>query len=142
MNKLNKDLVKEMSSLMDELCLSEFEYSDSKTKIKLSKKIIISKKSSENEFQNIESKTSESKTIIDEKSIKSPLVGTVYLSPEPGSKTFVEIGQTVKIGQVILIIEAMKTMNEITSHKTGVVKKIFVRNADPVEFGEPLVLIE
>ena len=75
-------------------------------------------------------------------SLKSPLVGTAYLCTEPGSKAFIEVGQTVKIGQVILIIEAMKTMNEITADRNGVVKKIFVKNETPVEFGEPLVLIE
>ena len=61
---------------------------------------------------------------------------------ERGTKQFVEIGQTVKIGQVLLIVEAMKTMNEITADKNGVVKKIFVKNEAPVEFGEPLILIE
>ena len=77
-----------------------------------------------------------------EKSLKSPLVGTAYLSPEPGAKSFIEIGQNVKIGQVLLIIEAMKTMNEITADKNGVIKKIYIKNETPVEFGEPLVLIE
>ena len=77
-----------------------------------------------------------------ENSVKAPLVGTVYLSPEPGAKTFVEVGRSVKVGQVLLIIEAMKTMNEITAHKSGEVKKIFVENQSPVEFGEPLILIE
>lgn len=77
-----------------------------------------------------------------EKALKSPLVGTAYLSPEPQAKTFVEVGQNVKIGQVLLIIEAMKTMNEITADRNGTIKKIFIRNETPVEFGEPLVLIE
>ena len=81
-------------------------------------------------------------TDVKDSSLKSPLVGTAYLCPEPGSKAFIEVGQTVKIGQVILIIEAMKTMNEITADRNGVVKKIFVKNETPVEFGEPLVLIE
>tara|TARA_B100001057_G_scaffold292163_1_gene292240 strand:- start:479 stop:910 length:432 start_codon:yes stop_codon:yes gene_type:complete len=77
-----------------------------------------------------------------EKALKSPLVGTAYLSPEPQAKTFVEVGQNVKIGQVLLIIEAMKTMNEITADRNGIIKKIFIKNETPVEFGEPLVLIE
>ena len=79
---------------------------------------------------------------LSEKALKSPLVGTAYLSPEPGAKQFVEIGQNVKIGQVLLIIEAMKTMNEITADKNGIIKKIFVKNESPVEFGEPLFLID
>ena len=77
-----------------------------------------------------------------ENALKSPIVGTAYLSPEPSAKKFIEEGQNVKIGQVLLIIEAMKTMNEITADKNGKVKKIFVKNESPVEFGEPLVLIE
>ena len=77
-----------------------------------------------------------------ESSLKSPLVGTAYLSPEPGAKQFIEVGQNVKIGQVILIIEAMKTMNEIVADRNGIVKKIYIKNETPVEFGEPLVLIE
>ncbi len=77
-----------------------------------------------------------------EKALKSPLVGTAYLSPEPQAKTFVEVGQNVKIGQVLLIIEAMKTMNEITADRNGKIKKIFVKNETPVEFGEPLILID
>ena len=88
---------------------------------------------------------SSNKITVDQKSetsLKSPLVGTAYLSPEPGSKQFIEIGQNVKIGQVLLIIEAMKTMNEIVADRNGTVKKIYVKNETPVEFGEPLVLIE
>ena len=81
-------------------------------------------------------------TTSSEKALKSPLVGTAYLSPEPQAKTFMEVGQNVKIGQVLLIIEAMKTMNEITADRNGTIKKIFVKNEAPVEFGEPLVLIE
>ena len=64
------------------------------------------------------------------------------MAPEPGAKKFVEVGQTVEIGQVLLIIEAMKTMNEITADKSGVIKKVFVKNESPVEFGEPLFLID
>ena len=92
--------------------------------------------------------SSESKPIIEKKvnltenALKSPMVGTAYLTPEPGAKQFIEEGQNVKIGQVLLIIEAMKTMNEITADKNGKVKKIFVKNESPVEFGEALVLIE
>ena len=78
----------------------------------------------------------------DKSSLKSPLVGTAYLCPEPGSKAFIEVGQNVKIGQVLLIIEAMKTMNEITADRNGIIKEIYVKNESPVEFGEPLVLIE
>jgi acetyl-CoA carboxylase biotin carboxyl carrier protein len=74
--------------------------------------------------------------------LKSPMVGTCYRSPEPGAATFVEVGSAVKAGQTVLIIEAMKTMNHIPAPKAGVVKAVLVENGQPVEFGEPLLIIE
>ena len=144
MKKLEKDTIKEISGLMDELNLAELSYSDGKNDYKLrkhEKNNIVGNISHENYSPIVQ----EDKTITDntiDKSVKAPLVGTVYLSPEPGAKPFVELDQTVKVGQVLLIIEAMKTMNEITAHKNGKVKKIFVKNSEPIEFGEPLILIE
>ncbi|UVI38520.1 acetyl-CoA carboxylase biotin carboxyl carrier protein [Qipengyuania spongiae] len=73
--------------------------------------------------------------------IKSPMVGTVYLAPEPGADDFVKVGDSVKEGQTILIVEAMKVMNPITAGKSGTVKSILVDNAQPVEFDQPLVVI-
>jgi acetyl-CoA carboxylase biotin carboxyl carrier protein len=73
--------------------------------------------------------------------VKSPMVGTFYRSASPGSKAFVEVGDTVKAGQAICIIEAMKLMNEIEADKDGVIKSILVENGQPVEYGEPLVTI-
>ena len=77
-----------------------------------------------------------------ENALKSPMVGTAYLSPEPGKPAFVAVGDKVKAGQTILIIEAMKTMNQIPAEKAGTVKAILVDDAQPVEFGEPLLVIE
>ena len=74
--------------------------------------------------------------------VKSPMVGTFYRSASPGSKSFAEVGDTVKSGQVICIIEAMKLMNEIEADKDGVIKAFLVDNGQPVEYGEPLVIIE
>lgn len=74
--------------------------------------------------------------------LTSPMVGTSYLAPEPGAANFVEIGTKVTEGQTILIIEAMKTMNQIPAHRAGTITKILVEDAQPVEFGEPLVVIE
>lgn len=73
--------------------------------------------------------------------IKSPMVGTFYRAGSPGAKPFVEVGDTVKVGQTICVIEAMKLMNEIEADKDGVVKAIMVENAQPVEYGEPLMMI-
>ena len=88
------------------------------------------------------SKDTPQKLVLDNNVIKSPMVGTVYLSPSPEEATFIHVGKKVKKGDTILIIEAMKTMNEITADKNGVIKKIFVKNESPVEFGEPLFLID
>jgi acetyl-CoA carboxylase biotin carboxyl carrier protein len=74
--------------------------------------------------------------------IKSPMVGTVYLAPQPGAKRFVGVGETVSAGQTLLIVEAMKTMNPIPSPKAGTITKVLVEDGQPVEFGEPLVVIE
>lgn len=72
----------------------------------------------------------------------SPMVGTVYLAPEPDSSPFVQVGDKVTIGQTILIVEAMKTLNQIPAEKNGVVKRILVEDGMPVEYGSPLVIIE
>ncbi len=74
--------------------------------------------------------------------VPAPMVGTVYLSPAPGARPFIEVGATVKEGQTLLIIEAMKTMNQIPSPRSGVVKEIIVNDAQPVEYGEALVIVE
>ena len=141
--KINKNLIKDCSVLMDKLGLTELEYTEGDNSIKLSKN---KSESFSNLRQNqdiIEEKTELKKNFKDvDNSIKAPLVGTIYLKPEPTAKPFIELGQKVKVGQVLLIIEAMKTMNEIKSDKNGEVKKIYAKDASPVEFGEPLVLIE
>ena len=74
--------------------------------------------------------------------VTSPMVGTVYVAPEPDAPSFIQVGGTVKKGQTLLIVEAMKVMNPITAPADGTVKQIFVKNAQPVEFGEVLVVIE
>ena len=144
MKKQDKKIIDDiefLSQLMEKNNLKELEISDGKLSYKLKKNQNESKKNT-----NIKKVTdSSNKVTVDQKSetsLKSPLVGTAYLSPEPGSKQLIEIGQNVKIGQVLLIIEAMKTMNEIVADRNGTVKKIYVKNETPVEFGEPLVLIE
>jgi len=76
------------------------------------------------------------------KALKSPIVGTAYLSPEPGAKKFVEIGKKIKKGETIMIVEAMKTMNHVPSLLDGIVKKICVDDGQPVEFGQTLVILE
>lgn len=141
--KINKNLIKDCSVLMDKLGLTELEYTEGSNSIKLSKKKSENFSKLRQDQDLIEEKTELKKNFKDvDNSIKAPLVGTIYLKPEPTAKPFIEPGQKVKVGQVLLIIEAMKTMNEIKSDKNGEVKKIYAKDASPVEFGEPLVLIE
>ena len=81
--------------------------------------------------------------IIDEKkTIKSPIIGTAYLAPEPGGKTFVEVGKKIKKGDTIMIVEAMKTMNHIPSTMNGTINKIAVKDGQPVEYGQILVVLD
>ena len=144
MNKIDKKIIDSidlLSKTMIKNNLSEIEISDGDFSLKLKKFIKDNQVFKNNEiFEKSTQKENEPSLL--EKALKSPLVGTAYLSPDPGAKKFVEVGQNVKIGQVLLIIEAMKTMNEITADKNGVIKKIFVKNESPVEFGEPLFLID
>ena len=74
--------------------------------------------------------------------VPSPMVGTAYLSPEPGARPYIEVGERVNEGQTVLIVEAMKTMNQIPAPRSGVLKQVLVKDAQPVEYGEPLFIIE
>jgi acetyl-CoA carboxylase biotin carboxyl carrier protein len=79
---------------------------------------------------------------VPENAVKSPMVGTVYLSPDPQTKAYINVGDKVKKGDTLMLVEAMKTFNPVEADRAGTVKAIYVQNAQPVEFGEPLVLIE
>lgn len=79
---------------------------------------------------------------VPDNSVKSPMVGTVYLSPDPQTKAYINVGDKVKKGDTLMLVEAMKTFNPVEADRAGTVKAIYVQNAQPVEFGEPLVLIE
>ena len=145
MNRINKKILEDidvLSKSMEKNNLCEVKFSDDIVSYEL-KKQPKNQVTSHSDLNNTKNEPIiEKKVNLTENALKSPIVGTAYLSPEPSAKKFIEEGQNVKIGQVLLIIEAMKTMNEITADKNGKVKKIFVKNESPVEFGEPLVLIE
>ena len=76
------------------------------------------------------------------KAVKSPIIGTAYLAPEPGAKPFVEVGKKIKKGDTVMIVEAMKTMNHVPSPKDGVVKSVNVEDGQPVEFGQTIIILE
>ena len=138
--KINKKLIKELTDYLNEYNLTELEYGDGNTKIKVSKNNNLSSlpannipKKSENKIQPEE---------ISGTAIKSPIIGTAYLAPEPGAKKFVEPGKKIKKGDTVMIIEAMKTMNHVPSTSNGVVKEICVDDGQPVEFDQKIVILE
>jgi len=134
--KINKKIIEELVGYLREFNLTEIEYAEGATKVKVSRSInnpdIISSK--------IIKKQSETKN--NDTHVTSPIVGTAYLAPEPGAKKFVEEGQKIKKGQTIMIIEAMKTMNHVPSTQDGTVSKILVKDGAPVEFGQPLISVK
>ena len=140
--KIDKKLIKELVEHLNEFNLTELEYQEGQTKVKVAKgsKNIEQVKSSAVVSPNkaVLSETSETDGI----RIKSPIIGTAYLAPEPGAKKFVEVGQKIKKGQTIMIVEAMKTMNHVPSTADGEVKKVLVQDGQAVEFGQTLVLLK
>ena len=138
--------IKDLAKLLDELNLTEISYSDKEFSVSVSKSVNVttlpqSNISSSSKDAGVED-NSNSDYQNDPRAIKSPMVGTVYLQPEPGANKFINVGDDVKSGQTLLIIEAMKTMNPIESSLQGKVTKILVENEQAVEFGQPLVLVE
>ena len=137
--KINKKIIEELTEYLKEFKLSEIEYAEGTTKVKVSRSIrnpnVVSEEIKEKQpviKENIDS----------DLKVTSPIVGTVYLAVEPGGKKFVEVGQKIKKGQTIMIVEAMKTMNHVPSTHDGTVSKILVNDGEPVEFGQSLILIK
>ena len=139
--KIDKKLIKELVDNLDEFKLSELEYQSGDTKIKVSKWTGPSNTNKESNSITSNNK-SDSSTEEEGIEIKSPIIGTVYLAPEPGAKQFIQVGDKIKKGQTILIVEAMKTMNHIPTTSDGTVKKILVKDGQPVEFGQNLILLK
>ena len=133
--KINKKIIEELTGYLKEFNLSEIEYAEGTTKVKVSRSTastsIIS--TEKKKYSSIENNGT---------NITSPIVGTAYLAPEPGAKKFVEVGQKIKKGQTIMIVEAMKTMNHVPSTENGTVSKIFVKDGEAVEFGQPLISVK
>ena len=134
--KIDKKIIEELVGYLKEFNLSEIEYAEGTTKVKVSRAM--------NNSSVVSSEVNKKKTIIDSNgtSVTSPIVGTAYLATEPDAKKFVEVGQKVKKGQTIMIVEAMKTMNHIPSTENGTVSKIFVKDGELVEFGQPLISVK
>ena len=137
--KINKKLIKELVDNLEEFKLTELEYSEKDIKIKVSRQT----KMSQNILPEITIERNNQKAeAVSGTEIKSPIIGTAYLAPEPGAKKFVETGKKIKKGDTVMIVEAMKTMNHVPSPKDGVVKSVNVEDGQPVEYGQTLVVID
>ena len=139
--KIDKKLIKELVDNLDEFKLSELEYQSGDTKIKVSKwtEMTNTNKVSENQIANNKEILSDEEEGV---KVKSPIIGTAYLALEPGAKQFIQIGDKIKKGQTIMIVEAMKTMNHVPATSEGTVKNILVKDGQPVEFGQALILVK
>ena len=143
--KIDKKIIKELSDYLDEFNLTELEYTEKDTKIKVSKNnVSINNQTVPLPSTNTSSSlpSSEPKKVNSGIEVTSPIIGTAYHAPEPGAKKFVEIGKKIKKGDTIMIVEAMKTMNHVPSTSDGIVKEILVSDGQPVEFGQILIVLE
>ena len=138
--KINKNIIKELNYYLNEFNLTEIEYTEKDVKVKVSKSL--SNKNLETSVPTFTKEVKTDKVLVDNsKKITSPIIGTAYLAPEPGGKKFIEVGQKIKKGDTVMIVEAMKTMNHVPSPLDGVVKEISVEDGQPVEFGQTIATI-
>jgi acetyl-CoA carboxylase biotin carboxyl carrier protein len=138
--KIDKNIIKELTDYLNEFNLTEIEYTDKDTKIKVSKSTnssqVVSVASSTSTPTNNRLKT------ISGIEVKSPIIGTAYHAPEPGAKKFAEVGKKIKKGETVMIVEAMKTMNHVPSTANGIIKEICVEDGQPVEYGQTIIIVE
>ena len=139
--KINKNIIKELNDYLKEFNLTEIEYTEKDVKVKISK-ATISKNIETSAPVNVKNVKKEEISIDVSKKITSPIIGTAYLAPEPGGKKFIEIGQKIKKGDTVMIVEAMKTMNHVPSPNDGTIKEITVEDGQPVEFGQTIAILD
>jgi|TARA_B110000438_G_C15159167_1_gene370994 acetyl-CoA carboxylase biotin carboxyl carrier protein len=140
--KIDKNIIKELTNYLNEFNLTEIEYTDKDTKIK------VSKSTSSNSIQAVSvapskaTSNEEKVKIISGTEVKSPIIGTAYHAPEPGAKKFAEVGKKIKKGETVMIVEAMKTMNHVPSTADGIIKEICVEDGQPIEYGQTIIIVE
>tara|TARA_B100001121_G_scaffold62703_1_gene55046 strand:- start:616 stop:1038 length:423 start_codon:yes stop_codon:yes gene_type:complete len=139
--KIDKKIIKELSDYLDEFNLTELEYTEKDTKIKVSKNHLTTIKQSSMVPQ-VDKNSLKSLAKTSGIEITSPIIGTAYHAPEPGAKKFVEVGKKIKKGDTVMIVEAMKTMNHVPSTADGIVKEVCVKDGQPVEFGQTIIILE
>jgi len=140
--KIDKNIIKELTDYLNEFNLTEIEYTDKDTKIKVSK----SNPTSSNQVVSVAASTplsDEAKPkVVSGTEVKSPIIGTAYHAAEPGAKKFSEVGKKIKKGETVMIVEAMKTMNHVPSTADGIIKEICVEDGQPVEYGQTIIIVE
>ena len=141
-DSIDQSLITDLAGLLEENNLSEIEYENETMRIRVSRSFGAAAPMVSAPAPATIADASPRDLASDPGAVPSPMVGTAYLSPAPGAKQFVAIGENVKEGQTVLIVEAMKTMNQIAAPRSGKVTAIFVDDGQPVEFGEPLLVIE
>ena len=143
----DSELIRELALLLDETSLTEIEIERAGLRVRVARNISIAASMPQTFQPSASSPSAPAPAAIADIAkhpgvVPSPMVGTAYWASEPGAKPFIEVGSKVSVGQTLLIIEAMKTMNQIPSTRAGTVTQILVEDGQPVEFGEPLVIIE
>ncbi|MDB2515631.1 acetyl-CoA carboxylase biotin carboxyl carrier protein subunit [Candidatus Pelagibacter bacterium] len=140
--KINKNIIKELTDYLSEFDLTEIEYTDKDTKIKVSKSTSSSSNQVVSVAGTVPTSNEEKVSKISGTEVKSPIIGTAYHAPEPGAKKFAEIGKKIKKGETVMIVEAMKTMNHVPSTADGIIKEICVEDGQPVEYGQTIIIVE
>jgi len=140
--KIDKNIIKELTDYLNEFNLTEIEYTDKDTKIKVSKWVVPNSSGTVNIAASTSTSTETKPKTISGTEVKSPIIGTAYLAAEPGAKKFAEIGKKIKKGETVMIVEAMKTMNHVPSTIDGIIKEICVEDGQPVEFGQTIIIVE
>lgn len=143
---IDGDLVRQLAQLLDETGLTEIEYGEGKWHLRVSKatttSAVVSATAAPVAFAERAAPVTAEDSARHPGAVTSPMVGTVYLAPEPGAATFINIGDDVSEGQTLMLIEAMKTMNPIRAPRAGKIIQVFIANAAPVEYGEVLLILE
>ena len=140
--KIDKNIIKELTDYLNEFNLTEIEYTDKDTKIKVSKLVVSNSKETAGVAVSTPISTQEKSKAKSGTEVKSPIIGTAYLAAEPGAKKFSEIGKRIKKGETVMIVEAMKTMNHVPSTADGIIKEICVEDGQPVEYGQTIIILE
>ena len=149
--KIDVNLVRELAKMLDATNLTEIEVEDGDRKIRVARKlkaevvaapVMPHAPAAFAPAAPVVAEVSAAPAAVPANAVKSPMVGTAYLSPEPTAAPFIRVGDQVKAGDIVLIVEAMKVMNQITATSSGTVRQILVENGQPVEFDQPLIVIE